>query len=400
MSPRLVLETAAVDPARRALEVVERKGAGHPDSLCDAAAERFSAALSALYVERTGHVLHHNVDKALLSAGSTSVGFGGGQWNAPVRFFLGGRATTRIEDEELPIAEMARAAAMGALAAVPRLDPDQVVVQAVVHPGAADLTGLFGGGAARTRSSNDTSFGVGFAPRTPTERVTLALERRLAASDVKAAHPAFGEDVKVMAVREGERLRLTLAVAMVAAHVADAAAYARELDAAREIAHQVARAHGFREVLVHVNAADAAGGKPYLTLSGTSAEAGDDGQVGRGNRVGGLITPMRPMTLEAFAGKNPVSHVGKLLSLTASRVARSCAALADVRAAECVLVSEIGRPVTEPQIAGLRLDAPEAGATRLRDAAEEVLARELAAIPELWRELVRSPCADGPPLDD
>lgn len=399
MGPRLVLETAGIDPARRVLEVVERKGAGHPDSLCDAAAERFSAALSALYVERAGHVLHHNVDKALLSAGATAAAFGGGRWIAPVRFFLGGRATTRIGDETIPVEEIARGAVLGALAAVPRLDPANVEVNTVVHPGAADLTGLFGGAGAGAPASGDTSFGVGFAPRTPTERVALAVERRLAAPEVKAAHPAFGEDVKVMAVREGDRLRLTVAVAMVAAHVADAAAYAREVESAREIAHDVARAHGFAEPVVHVNAADAAGGRPYLTLSGTSAEAGDDGQVGRGNRVGGLITPMRPMTLEAFAGKNPVSHVGKLLSLTASRVARRCAGLAEVRAAECVLVSEIGRPVTEPQIAGLRLDAPEAAAKRLRDAVEDAVARELAAIPELWRELVRSPCPDGPPLD-
>lgn len=391
-----MLELAPIDPARRALEVVERKGAGHPDSLCDAAAERFSAALSRFYVARSGRVLHHNVDKALLSAGRTQASYGGGRWLAPLRFHLGGRATTRIGDEEVPVAELAREAAYGALAAVPRLPREQVVVEPVVHPGAADLTGLFTAAGEGPAPANDTSFGVGFAPRTATERVALAVERRLAAPEVKAAHPAFGEDVKVMAVREGGRLRLTVAIALVAGEVAGAAAYAREKEAVRELARAVAREHGFGDPAVHVNAADDAGRLPYLTLSGTSAESGDDGQVGRGNRVGGLITPMRPMTLEAFAGKNPVSHVGKLLSLTASGVARACAALPEVRGAECVLVSEIGRPVTEPQVAGLRLDAPASAEARLHGAARELLARELAALPELWRALVAAPSADGP----
>ena len=53
----------------------------------------------------------------------------------------------------------------------------------------------------------------------------------------------------------------------------------------------------------------------YLTVTGLSAEQGDDGEVGRGNRVNGLITPSRAMSLEAAAGKNAVAHVGKLYNL-------------------------------------------------------------------------------------
>jgi S-adenosylmethionine synthetase len=385
---RLVLEGAALDPARRALEVVERKGAGHPDTLCDAAAEAFSRGLARLYLARTGRILHHNVDKALLSAGSTEVRFGGGAWKEKVTAVLGGRATTYVGDDALPIEDVARAAVREALAAVPRLPSEQVRVQAIVHPVAADLRDIFGGAEPGPPRSNDTSIGVGFAPYTRTERVALAVEQRLNAEDVKREHPAFGPDVKVMAVRDGERLRLTVAVALVAEHVPDAAAHARAVAAARELAEGVAREHGFGDAEVRVNAGDAPGRMPYLTLSGSSVESGDDGQVGRGNRVSGLITPMRPMTLEAFAGKNPVTHVGKLLSVSAGRVAEACAALPGVRAAECVLVSEIGRPVTEPQIAGIRLDAPPDRLPTLRPEVDALLARELAQIPALWRALV------------
>ncbi len=58
---------------------------------------------------------------------------------------------------------------------------------------------------------------------------------------------------------------------------------------------------------VHVNTADDIKKKSvFLTVTGTSAEMGDDGSVGRGNRCNGLITPNRPMSMEATSGKNPI----------------------------------------------------------------------------------------------
>jgi S-adenosylmethionine synthetase len=176
---------------------------------------------------------------------------------------------------------------------------------------------------------------------------------------------------------------------MVSRFVSDAAAYRDAVEAVRALSQEVARESGFSEVEVAVNAADLLGRSEYLTLSGTSAEASDDGQVGRGNRLSGLITPMRPMTLEAFAGKNARTHVGKLYSLCAMRAAEACAKLPGVRAAECFLVSRIGSPITEPQSVGLRLDAAE-GVRRvpLDSAAREAVQLEVDRLPFLWRELI------------
>jgi S-adenosylmethionine synthetase len=196
-----------------------------------------------------------------------------------------------------------------------------------------------------------------------------------------------GEDVKVMVVRDGDDLQLTIAAAMLAPRLGDLAAYRSAVDALRAAALEVAGKHGYDRARVFVNAGDRLGRAPYLTLSGTSAECGDDGQVGRGNRLGGLITPMRPMTLEAYAGKNPATHVGKLLSLAAGRSAEACASLPGVRSAECVLVSRIGAPVSEPQVAGVRLDC-DAETEALGEAVERIVAEHCAAIPELWKEIV------------
>jgi S-adenosylmethionine synthetase len=87
---------------------------------------------------------------------------------------------------------------------------------------------------------------------------------------------------------------------------------------------------------VVVNAADdLQAGSVYLTVTGTSAEAGDDGEAGRGNRVNGLITPYRPMTMESAAGKNPVTHVGKISNVCASLITqRQVTEIAEIAAVQ------------------------------------------------------------------
>ncbi len=65
----------------------------------------------------------------------------------------------------------------------------------------------------------------------------------------------------------------------------------------------------------------------------TSVEMGDDGATGRGNRGNCLITPMRPMSIEAIAGKNPVNHVGKIYNVIAQQVAEETGDLVEEFAA-------------------------------------------------------------------
>ena len=219
--------------------------------------------------------------------------------------------------------------------------------------------------------------------------MVLAVER-VERPATKARHPALGEDVKVIGVRTAgdtahRRVRLRRAVRR----------RSRRLPAqeGRDCPpRDRRRARGRRrEVEVAVNAADGdAESTIYLTVTGLSAEAGDDGQVGRGNRANGLITPYRPMRLEAVAGKNPVTHVGKLYNLAASRIAH--AVLAEIPAvteAYCWLLGRIGDPIDEPQVADVRLRLEEPGALEaVRPQALAVVHDHLRGISTLWREIV------------
>jgi S-adenosylmethionine synthetase len=378
-------------PFASQVELVEHKGPGHPDSICDALAEALSVRLSRFYLERFGAVLHHNVDKALLRGGQARPAFGGGEVIAPIELYLCGRAVVADRGEPLPIEELAIEGSrtwlqehLHALDAV-----RHVSIHTLLRPGSPDLVGLFDRGPHSQRPlANDTSIGVGFAPGTLLERVVLHAAKRL--GELTHRHPELGEDIKVMGVRQGQALHLTVACAFVGAHLKNAAEYLeRKAFLAQELTAS-ASAEAGQSVTVEVNAADdPSRGKLYLTVTGTSAEGGDDGEVGRGNRVNGLITPYRPMSLEAAAGKNPISHVGKLYGVVAQQLAADLVrTVPGVQEAVVRMVSCIGRPIEDPRVVHVELALAEGNVAQIHRAVEERVRLQLAGLSELtWRIL-------------
>ena len=376
------------------LEIVERKGLGHPDTICDALAERLSLELSQFYIDRWGFILHHNVDKALLWGGSARPAFGGGVIIAPIEIYLTGRAIREYEGVTVPVDELVEQSARSWLNEhFHALDPRKhIKIHSLVRPGSADLLDLF----VRQRDTgvwlaNDTSCGVGYAPLSELETIVYTVERELNAGTMKRLYPEFGEDVKVMGVRRRDRISLTVACAFVDRFVDAIEDYAEKKQRLADIAQQIVQSHTQRTVDVQVNTADDYDTQSvYLTVTGTSAEAGDDGEAGRGNRVNGLIAPFRPMTMESVAGKNPVTHVGKLYNLAAGLVASRVAEQVDgVSDAECYLVSQIGRPISDPQVAEVRVRSTDPD--RLSDqrrCIEDIVREELAQIGSLWRDLL------------
>jgi S-adenosylmethionine synthetase len=370
---------SAVHPDSRDVEMVERKGRGHPDSICDALSEAFTISLTRAYHERCGTVLHHNVDKVLLAAGSSTPRFGGGELTAPLEIFLAGRATHEIDGVAIPVVDIAEQSSRSWIRAnLHALDADRHVrIHTLVRPGSAALSALVAGQRRHRVLANDTSFAVGYAPASRLENIVRDVEQTLTAPSTVSSHPMIGEDVKVMGVRRGDQIDLTIACAVVDRHVRGLSDYVDATRRVKRLAEQAAHPYS-PHVHVAVNTADdREAGRVYLTVSGTSAEAGDDGQTGRGNRVGGLITPYRPMTLEAAAGKNVVSHVGKSYSIVAHQIANQLVSTCpEVAEATCLLVSRIGQPVDSPQAVELQIRTRDGiPLERVREAAT-VIARE------------------------
>jgi len=337
------------------VELVERKGIGHPDTIADALSETVSRSLSRMYVEKYGKILHHNTDETQVVGGQAHAEFGGGEVLEPIYILLVGRAVTRVGDVRLPY----RTVALGNARKYLRtnfhgLDADMdISLDCRIAQGSEDLRGLY---ESKDELANDTSFGMGFAPLSETEQIVLNTANYINGPLTK--NPAYGEDIKVMAARVGDKISLTIAVAMVSKHIKDADEYKSLLADLRTKVHDRASKLTDREIEVYTNTADnPKKGLYYLTVTGLSMENGDDGSVGRGNRANGLITPGRPMSMEASAGKNPVTHVGKIYNILANRIASDIhtSSGGDIREAYVRLLSQIGRKVRDPWVAEAQL---------------------------------------------
>jgi S-adenosylmethionine synthetase len=397
----VVTSPVSAHPDARDVEVVERKGRSHPDSICDALAEAFSIGLTRAYFERCGRILHHNVDKVLLAAGSSRPRFGGGQVVAPFEIFLAGRATSMVDGAMIPIDEIAEQTSRAWLRAnLHALDLERDVrLHTIVRPGSAALARLLPREGTNRFVANDTSVAVGHAPPSRLERVVLAVEQTLTAPATIAAHPMIGEDVKVMGVRRGHQIDLTIAAAIVDRYISNQTDYIEAKTLLARLAERAASEIHQHHVRVSVNTADdPVADRFYLAVTGTSAEAGDDGEAGRGNRVGGLITPCRAMTLEAAAGKNAAMHVGKSYAIAAHRIPRALVEQCpDVAEATCVLVSRIGWPVDTPQLVELQVrtrdDVPLDSLRERADTIARDCFRELRELPQMLfdRACIESP---------
>ncbi len=368
MNNVFINELGQVPLQDRPLEITERKGLGHPDTMCDNIMNQISVDLSTEYLKRFGNIYHHNLDKGLIAAGETSVKFGGGKVTKPILIVYGDRATFKVGDDEIPVNEIAMKSTKAWLKKNLRfIDPDvHVKYQSEIKPGSAALRDIFG---RKKRGeflgANDTSAAVGFAPYTEQEKLILGLENYLNSKDFKKEHPESGEDIKLMALRRGKKVDLTIAIAMVDRYIGSEDEYfKRKTEISDAINRWIDDKGGFEEVKVNLNALDARSrglDGLYLTVLGTSAEAGDSGQVGRGNNVRGVIALLRPMSSEAAAGKNPVSHVGKIYNMLCYRIAdRIIDEVSGVNETYVWLLSRIGRPINEPSVISAQL-IPEKG---------------------------------------
>ena len=346
---------------KQPVEIVERKGVGHPDSMCDAIMDQVSVELSKVYLKEFGAILHHNTDKSLLVAGDVECKFGGGIVNEPMLLIFGDRATFEADGKDIPVNDIAIKTAKNWLKENLRfVDPDKhMKYQVAIRHGSQGLTDIFKRETCMF-GANDTSAAVGYAPMTRTENMVLETERYVNSKEFKKRFPAGGEDVKVMGFKNGEILNLTIAMAFVDRFVENEKDYMRKKeDIQTDVQNWVNKKAAFEKVNVFVNTLDVEGrgvDGVYLSVLGTSADGADSGQVGRGNKVNGVISLNRPIGTEAAAGKNPVSHVGKIYNALTHQIARSiCKEVPEV-AETCVwLLSQIGMPIDQPAIAAAQV---------------------------------------------
>jgi len=357
----MVDELKQVPLEEQRMEICERKGVGHPDTICDSVMNEVSIALSKLYMEKFGAIMHHNVDKSLLAAGETETRFGGGELKKRMLMVFGDRATFEVGGVEVPVEEITIEASKRWFRENLRfVDPDEhLKFQIELKRGSQALVDIFER-RGRYLGANDTSAAVGYAPMSTTEKIVFDTEKFLNSREFKKSFPETGEDVKIMGFRKEKNLKITVAMAFVDRFIDSEEDYFRKKEeVSEEIKQFVDSRVDMDKVELTVNALDVRGRGVdgiYLTVLGTSADGADCGQVGRGNRVNGIIPLNRPTSSEAAAGKNPVSHVGKIYNLLSYRIANEIyERISGFKEVYVWLLSQIGKPINEPMVASIQV---------------------------------------------
>lgn len=379
-------------------ELVERKGVGHPDTMCDAIAERASRYYARYCLERFGRVAHHWFDKVMLYGGAAHVGYGEGQLVEPYTVVVAGKGAYRVGEHDIPLPDLLFQAAADTLSEVTtgfdaarHLRLDCAVVD---HQGA-------GRGASRYRPasvddlveigakdlvSNDCNLLHGYAPFSRLERLVHGAEEHVNGREFKAAHPDTGWDVKVFGRRRGDDYHVIVNMPFLAAHITDLDHYWSRKEAVVDALTSFLAQDGGPAPTLLVNPTDR-NGRPYLTALGSVADTGDVGVVGRGNRLNGLITPMRAMSIEAPAGKNPLDHTGKLYGVVAHRLAADAHRVAG-RPVETHIFTSKEAPLDDPDEVVVKVRGLDENDGELVARLDTLVAEHLGRMTDLTREII------------
>jgi len=391
----IVEELKQTPTQEQRVEIVERKGIGHPDTICDSIMNKISIELSDFYLKKFGEILHHNIDKGLLAAGETEVKFGGGKVTKPMLLIVGDRATFLVEKIGIPVKDISIESAKKWIKENLRfVDPDKhVKYQVELKQGSAALTDIFKR-KGEMKGANDTSAAVGYAPLTPTEKAVLGTERFLNSKKFKKEFPESGEDIKIMGSRSNGNLDLTIAMAFVDKLVKSEKDYFRSKEEILERLKELDMNNSFKNVNFSINTLDKTGrgiDGIYLTVTGTSADGADSGQVGRGNRVNGLISLNRPAGSEAAAGKNPVSHVGKIYNVLSFKIANEIfARISGLKEVYVWMLSQIGQSIDEPKIVAAQVvPGDQTSIEKIKREIAEVVDSELSNLNQFVNDLAK-----------
>ncbi len=337
---------------KKRFEIVERKGIGHPDTICDLVMNQVSIDLSKLYLKETGAIQHHNMDKALLVAGQSESNFGGGKIIKPMKMILGDRATFDIGERKLPIGDLAIQTAKEWFEKNLRFVNDEhVEYQVEIGVTSKELQSIFEN--TSSFAANDTSVLVGYAPFTETEFIVLNTEQHINSKQFKDNFPESGEDVKVMGFRDTNHVDPTIATAFVDRFISSENQYFQRKEEMLQEINEFLKKNYSMEITANMNCLDSKNrgmSGLYLTVLGTSADSADSGQVGRGNMASRVISPSRPAGSEAPAGKNPVSHIGKIYNALSFKIANEIhTKVSGLDEVWVWMYNVIGRPVNDPK---------------------------------------------------
>jgi S-adenosylmethionine synthetase len=344
-------------PEMQPIEVVERKGIGHPDTLADGLAEFISNTYSKYCLEQFGAVLHHNFDKIMVSGGLFEAGFNKADMKTPATIIINGRASGSFGGKAFEITRMTEEAGRA------------YIDKTLPHADAANdfkflhLTSEFSHNPHwfHPRSlndipdhtkphANDSSTFSSYWPLSRLEQTVLAIEGLFYRGNAAPRFEFLGQDIKVLAVRRSNKVSFVVCIPQIAQLTSSRELYIERKEHLQGLVTElVGNMLNDHEASVSINTADGnTGEKHYLLATGSCIEAGEEGVVGRGNKSRGIISSTRSASMEAIAGKNPVYHVGKVLAAICDSLSKTIAQRFNC-SCEVHISTKNGDPLYEPE---------------------------------------------------
>jgi len=336
----LYTKEKSINSDQQPVEIVERKGLGHPDTIADGIAESISVEYSKYCLENFGAILHHNVDKTIVLGGQCDLEYGWGKLLKPFRVLFGGRMSQSFGNQKIDIKTIQIKAAKNYFQRIlPRLNLNENLEFQTFTSSNSRIPHWFSPRTIddlpeyKNPHANDTATIVGFWPLSTLEQIVLASERYFYEFE-QEIHPRFdfvGSDIKIMAARRAQEVELTLCIPFQAEKINGPKDYFEHKSLIENSLQKFLKEKfgNSLNIILKVNTQDQKiksenddGRGRYLTVIGSALDYGEEGISGRGNRCRGLISSMRPSTVESVYGKNPVYHVGKVCSLIAQTIAQ------------------------------------------------------------------------------
>lgn len=327
----ITLEYERTPIEQSGVEMIERKGIGHPDTLADIIAESFSNTYSRYTLEKFGVIANHYVDKVTVVGAKANIDYGTGDIIKNIKVYLLGKITDKIGDEAIDYEKMFKTVVEHTFIEIFK---NKDIIKYIdyefnVHDGRGkdhsvsfytpkNIAALKK--ANEVLRSNDTVMCSGYAPLSKTERLAIEVENYICSDHFKERFPSTGYDVKVLLVRDDSGVDITICIPFIAKDTPSKKYYQDQLVKIKKDLLKMTKKHTDRKVTLHINTKDEGGRYAYLTVFGSAIDKGDQGVVGRGNRYNGLISINREMNTEAPAGKNPLHHAGKLFNIQANRM--------------------------------------------------------------------------------
>lgn len=334
------------DIDKKNFEVVETKGKGHPDNICDTLAEKISANYSMYCLKNYGVILRHMIDKLSILGGGSKVYFGKGEMISPIRVLINGRFTDRYKSDKIDYMFIVKDTIKKYFKELfPLLDIEKylIIIDNTHHnegPGVVyeknnttkndrekffevtDDADIFKHN--NYLKCNDTSTTVSYYPMSKLEQTVLTIEQILNSQKYSEKNPWVGSDIKVMGIRKNNLIEITSCVPLISKYVQSLDDYINKLSTIKNDIESIAYKFFPDGIInVYLNTRDNYEKNDlYLTVIGSAIESGDEGAVGRGNRSRGVIPFSRNFSMEAPCGKNPVYHTGKLFTAIGDKISK------------------------------------------------------------------------------